>query len=73
MVAAERLCHLFHFVTCQAAVKIAIVRPSHSQSRGNELHLLTPFQAESLLNAGVAIHATFAFKKKIADPFWNSP
>jgi hypothetical protein len=59
------------FITGAAQAAVTLERSGHGKRRGDELHLLPPAQAETLLDAAVAIAPPWTFRQKVSDLLWN--
>lgn len=59
------------FAAGAAFTAFARERFRHCERCGDELHLLSPSEAETLLNATVAVPPRLTFNQKIADLFWD--
>ena len=59
------------FAAGAAFAAFARERFRHRKRCGDELHLLSPSEAETLLDATVAVPPRLTFNQKIADLFWD--
>jgi hypothetical protein len=68
-----RVDDLLLLITSAALAKFASERTRHCESCSDELHLLPPFQAQSLLDAGVAVFSAATADQELADFLRDSP
>src|SRR5262245_47704619 len=62
-----RVNDLLLLIASTAMAEFAPVRARYRECRGDELHLLPPFQAQSLLDAGVAVFSPATSDQEFAD------